>query len=102
MRHTPTALGLIDPDGEAYEWQRAQVQRLARSLGYELIWASETSLLPVVDQVRASDVDIVISPTQDRLDALTLNAVMSLMSVECVSPRLTFARWLDVNTGAVE
>lgn len=102
MRHTPTALGLIDPDGEASEWQRAQVQRLARSLGYELVWASETSLLPVVDQVRASDVDIVIIPTPDRLDALAPNAVMSLVSVECVSPRLTFARWLNIPRGVAE
>ena len=102
MRWNPTALGLLDPDGEAYEFQRAQVQRLARTLGYKILWASETSLLPLVDQVRGADVDVVIIATIDRVDALTMNALMSLVSVECVSPRLTFARWLDVNTGAVE
>ncbi len=97
MRARPTALGLIDPDGETCEWQRAQVQRLARSLGYKLVWGSETSLLPVVDQVRAADVDTVIIATVDRLDALALNAVLSLVSVESVCPRLSFARWADTS-----
>ncbi len=95
VRRNPTALGVVDADGEAYEWQRAQVLRLARHLGYAVIWAAEDSLLPLVDQVRAADVDVVIVSSTDQVDALTLNAVMSVVPVESVCPRMSFARWGD-------
>lgn len=96
MRRNPTAFGVSDPDSEAYEWQRAQVQRLARHLGYAVIWPPDDSLLPLVDQVRQADVDVVIVPSTEHVDALTLNAVMSVAPVESVCPRLSFARWADI------
>lgn len=96
MRRNPTALGVIDPDSNTEEWHKAQIQRLARHLGYALIWPPENSLIPLVDQVRQSDVDTVIIPSTDHIDALTLNAVMSVAPVESVCPRLSFARWADI------
>lgn len=95
MRPNPTALGVIDQESSAEQWHRAQIQRLARHLGYALIWPPEDSLLTLVDQVRQADVDAVIVPSTDHMDALTLNAVMSVAPVESVCPRLSFARWAD-------
>lgn len=93
MRFRPTALAWIDPDVTvAPDWDRAQVQRLARHLGYALIWPA-SSLLPLPDQVRAADVDAVIAPSASHLDPLTLNSLMGLADVEAVLPRLSFARW---------
>lgn len=34
-------------------WDRAHVQRLARHLGYLVIWPELSSVLPLFDQVRA-------------------------------------------------
>ncbi len=93
------ALGVVDQDSEAYEWERAQVRRLARHLGYAVVWASGNSVLPLVDQVRQADVDIVIASVSDHLDVLTLNSVMGVVGVETVCPRLSFSRWADVQPG---
>jgi hypothetical protein len=94
VRYQPTALGWIDQDtSEAPDWHRAQIQRLARHLGYELIWPRPESIVPLVDQVRTAEVDVVITPAPNHLTAITLNAVMSVVDVETVCPRLTFARW---------
>jgi hypothetical protein len=93
MRARPTALGVVDLDSETQEWHRAQILRLARHLGYAVIWPPEDSLLPLVDQVREADVDIMIIATPDHLDAITLNAIMSIVSVESACPRLSFACW---------
>ena len=59
-------------------------------------------MIPLVDQVRAADVDVVVIPGPDHLDALELNGIMSIASVESVRPRLSFARWLDVDAGLIE
>lgn len=88
---------MIDPDSDAYDWQRAQVQRLARHLGYAVIWPQVDTVLPLTDQVRDADVDVVIIPSTDHIDALALNAVLSLVPVESVCPRLSFARWADIS-----
>ncbi|MFI7192856.1 hypothetical protein ACIBQ0_24240 [Nocardia nova] len=93
MRFRPTALAWIDPDvSAAPEWDRAQVQRLAKQLGYVLIWPA-FSPLPLPDQVRAADVDAVLVPSATHLDPLTLNNLMDVVDVEAVLPRLSFARW---------
>ncbi len=93
MRLRPTALGWIDLDvSVAPGWDRAQMQRLARHLGYVLIWP-EPSLTPLVDQVRAADVDAVIVPSPAHLHPITLNALMNHADVEAVLPRMSFARW---------
>ncbi|WP_194289916.1 hypothetical protein [Nocardia macrotermitis] len=87
---------MIDPNSDAQRWHRAQICRLARHLGYAVIWPPDDSVIPIADQVRAADIDAVIIPSPDHLDALTLNAVMSISSVESVCPRLSFARWADL------
>lgn len=94
MRYQPTAFGWIDQDTSiAPEWDRAQLLRLARYLGYVVTWPRIESIVPLVDQVRADEVDIVITPAPEHLDAITLNSIMSVVNVETVCPRLTFARW---------
>ncbi|WP_280361370.1 hypothetical protein [Nocardia wallacei] len=49
----------------------------------------------MVDQVRSADVDVVITPSSDHLDAITLHALMHVVDVETVCPRMSFARWGD-------
>lgn len=93
MRWQPTAFGWIDPEASAApEWDAAQIRRLCRQLGYELIW-SDTPTVRLIDRVRAADVDAVVLPAPDHVDPLTINNLMHLADVELVSPRLSFARW---------
>lgn len=90
----PIAVGWIDYDrSTSPDWDAAQVQRLAKRLGYALIWPQECSPLPLSEQVRNADAEALITPTPDHIDPLTLNAVMHFADVETVSPRLSFARW---------
>ncbi len=89
----PVALGWIDPESPSLDWDMARVRRLARHLGYTLVWAPETSRIPLADQVRAIGVDAVITPSTDHLGILTLHAVMCIADVETVTPRMSFARW---------
>lgn len=94
MSPRPTALGWIDPVVTGMpEWDAAQVRRLARRLGYALVWPPETTLVPLVDQVRGADVDAVIMPSPLHLDVLMLHAVMCVADVETATPRMSFARW---------
>ncbi|WP_280276322.1 hypothetical protein [Nocardia wallacei] len=100
LRAFPTALGWIDPNvTTAPRWDAARVGRLARSLGYVLVWPPVASVLPLVDQVRSADVDVVITPSSDHLDAITLHALMHVVDVETVCPRMSFARWAVASTG---
>ncbi len=65
MRFRPTAFAWIDLEvSNAPAWDHAQVQRLARSLGFVLLWPEPS-----------------------------LNALMRFTDIETVSPRLSFARW---------
>ncbi|NKY55232.1 hypothetical protein [Nocardia flavorosea] len=90
----PIAFGWIDHDTSiSPHWDRAQVLRLAKRLGYRLIWPDELSVLSVADQVRNSGADVVILPAPDHLGPLELNRVMGVADVETVLPRLSFARW---------
>ncbi|NEW37463.1 hypothetical protein GV792_03710 [Nocardia cyriacigeorgica] len=99
MRSQPTALGWIDPEiTTAPEWDAAQMQRLARRLGFVLEWGREGSCLPLAEQVRAADVDAVIIPAPHHLDPLILDAIMHLCDVETVCPRLSFARWTVIGS----
>ncbi|WP_280400075.1 hypothetical protein [Nocardia carnea] len=94
MWEQPIALGWIDHDSStAPDWEAAQVQRLARQLGYRLVWPDPCSLLPLRDLVRDAGADVVILPSPDHLGPLQLNAVMHIADVETVLPRLSFARW---------
>ncbi|MBU3064081.1 hypothetical protein KO481_21430 [Nocardia sp. NEAU-G5] len=101
MRAQPTAFAWIDPDSETPAWHRAQVQRLARHLGYMLLWPT-ASLIPLVDQVRASDVDCLITPSPEHLSPLELNSIMAVCPVESASPRLSFSKWIAVDAGRAQ
>ncbi|ONM49965.1 hypothetical protein B0T44_05930 [Nocardia donostiensis] len=88
------AFGWIDYDiSRAPEWDRAQIHRFSRHLGYHLVWPDERSVLRVADQARNARADLVILPAPDHLSPLELNAVMDVADVETVVPRLSFARW---------
>ena len=89
----PVALGHVHPESAALDWDAAQVRRLARHLGSRLVWPPECSRIPLVDQVRATGADAVITPSTDHLGILTLHAVMCVADVETVTPRLSFGRW---------
>ncbi|MFI1462403.1 hypothetical protein [Nocardia carnea] len=90
----PIALGWIDYDAtRAPSWDRSQVLRLAKRLGYDLVWPDERSVLSVADQARNAGADVVILPAPDHLGPLELNRVMDVADVETVLPRLSFARW---------
>ncbi|MEU6559782.1 hypothetical protein [Nocardia nova] len=89
----PVALGWVHPESPALDWDLAQVRRLARHLGYRLVWPPETSRIPLADQVRAAGAEAVITPSTDHIGVLTLHAVMWVADVETVTPRLSFARW---------
>lgn len=94
MRTRPTALAWIDPEvSTAPNWDAAQVKRLARHLGYALIWPVPHRTIPLIDQLRTADVDAIVMPTPAHLDARTLDLVMHLADIETACPRLSFARW---------
>ncbi|WP_231951634.1 hypothetical protein [Nocardia terpenica] len=75
------------------------MRRLARLLGYVLIWSPEDTSLPLVDQVRAADVDAVITPASAHLDAIMLHSVMCIADVETACPRMSFSRWAAMPPG---
>ncbi len=87
------ALGWVHPESAALDWDAAQVRRLARHLGYSLVWPPECSRVPLVDQVRNACADAVITPSPDHLGIMTLHALMGVADVETCTPRLSFARW---------
>ncbi|MFD6353216.1 hypothetical protein [Nocardia tengchongensis] len=74
------------------QWNRAQVTRLARQLGYELVWPHGVSPLNLIDQVRNADVDAVVVSSSSDLDALTVDRLMQICDIEIVTPSETFAR----------
>ena len=80
-------------------WDRAQIHRLARNLGYRLVWPDGRSVLRVADQARNAGADLVILPAPDHMSPLELNAVMNVADVETVAPRLSFARWAFAEVG---
>lgn len=97
MWQRPVALGWIDHDrSTAPDWEVAQVQRLARRLGYRLVWPDPCSLLPLPDLVRDFGADAVILPSPDLLGPLQLNSLMHIADVETVLPRISFARWRTI------
>ncbi|GAA5056619.1 hypothetical protein GCM10023318_34270 [Nocardia callitridis] len=96
----PTAFGWIDFEvSTAPDWDAAQVERLARRLGYRLVWPQECSVLSVADQVRGVGADVVILPSPYHLGPLELNRLMGAVDVETVLPRLSFAQWAVYGLG---
>jgi hypothetical protein len=64
----PIALGWIDYErSSAPDWHAAQMQRLARKLGYRLVWPADVSVLPLTDQVRNTSAEAVILPAPDHI-----------------------------------
>ncbi|WP_028479758.1 hypothetical protein [Nocardia sp. CNY236] len=91
----PVALGWIDYDSSAApQWEAAQVQRLARRLGYRLVWPERPALLALADQIRNARADAVILPAPGHVGALALDGLMHVADIETVFPRMSFARWL--------
>ncbi|BEK86216.1 hypothetical protein GCM10010198_04230 [Nocardia seriolae] len=96
----PTALGHIDDEvTTAPEWDKALCTRLARQLGYLLLWPPENTRLRLLDLVRETDVDAVIAPSPAHVDALTLDRIMHVCDVETATPRETFARYFGGRRG---
>ncbi|MBB5913597.1 hypothetical protein BJY24_002464 [Nocardia transvalensis] len=94
MRPHPTALAWLDPNHTvAPEWDSAQIRKLARRLGYALLWPPDDSTLDPADIARQMDVDAVIVPAPTHLTALALNRLMNVADVESANPRCSFARW---------
>ncbi|RDI54678.1 hypothetical protein [Nocardia mexicana] len=94
MRAHPTAFAWVDADVSPWgEWENARIRQLARRLGYVLYWP-RPSAIPLVDQVRAADVDAVITPSPSHLDVIQLHALMCIVDVETATPRMSFARWM--------
>ncbi|MBB5914204.1 hypothetical protein BJY24_003071 [Nocardia transvalensis] len=92
MRTHPTAFAWVDPFvSPCSELDNARVRALARRLGYHLYWPAP-SMLPLLDQVRAADVDAVIAPSTDHFDVMQLSALMCLTDVETAAPRMSFDR----------
>ncbi|WP_280335608.1 hypothetical protein [Nocardia wallacei] len=97
MRWQPAAMPWVNPlVSTAPDWDAAQARRLARQLGFVVVPPSEVSLVPLVDQARAADVDAVIVPSPDHVDAYMLHALMCIVDVETVCPRMSFARWSEL------
>ncbi|MBO0853904.1 MAG: hypothetical protein J2P18_09055 [Nocardia sp.] len=92
-RGVPIALGWVRAESDAFDWDAAQIRRLARHLGYRLVWPPERSRIPLADQVRAHYADAVIAMAPTDFDVITLQSVMCVADVETVIPRLSFARW---------
>ncbi|WP_330181658.1 hypothetical protein OHB26_35670 [Nocardia sp. NBC_01503] len=94
MQANPTALAFVDPEisGPGTAWDCAQVRRLARRLGYELLWPPEDSALPLADLARELDVDAVIVPAATHLDFATVDALTRVCEIECAQPPLTYTR----------
>ncbi|MBB5913184.1 hypothetical protein BJY24_002051 [Nocardia transvalensis] len=92
MRTHPTAFVWVDPAvSRCPELENARVRRLAHRLGYRLYWP-RPSVIPIVDQVRTADVDVVITPSVSHLDILQLHALICIIDVETAFPRMSFAR----------
>ncbi|NKY88360.1 hypothetical protein [Nocardia veterana] len=101
MRNQPTALAWIDPEmTTSPAWDAAQLRRLARRLGYVLLWPTSVPTVPLIDQVRTADVDAILMPTPAHLDALMLDRLMHLVDIETARPRMSFARWTAIGAGA--
>lgn len=99
MGRQPSALGWIDPDfSGSPEWDAAQIRRLARRLGYALVWPGDF-VVPLVDYIRRSDLDAVLIPTPSCLCASELDALMAVVDVEAACPRMSFARWTALGCG---
>lgn len=94
MRPQPTALAYIDPEvsGVALEWDIAQCRRLARRLGYAMLWLPEFTVLGLVDLVRETDVDALLIPSPDHLSPGLVSLLSGAVDVESAAPRRSLVR----------
>ncbi|MEV6773381.1 hypothetical protein AB0N05_32590 [Nocardia sp. NPDC051030] len=102
MRPQPAAIGFLrhDVSGAQQQWDEAQIQHLARRLGYDLcktlIFGPETDrpLLRVRTAVSRLDADAVITPSLEHFDGQVPDDVVEVADVITVSPENTYARWV--------
>lgn len=101
MRQQPTAIGFLrhDMSGAHQRWDLAQIQHLAKRLGYDLV---KTLILDpgdgeVLEEVRAAvaqlEADAVITPSLEHFDGEVPDGLVQVADVITVNPENTYARW---------
>ncbi|MEU0540949.1 hypothetical protein [Nocardia sp. NPDC005978] len=102
MRAHPAAIGFLrrDVSGVQLQWHRAQIQHVARRLGYDLCQTmildpraerSEPGLTAAVSDLEA---DAIITPSLEHFDGAVPDDIVQLADVITVSPENTYARWV--------
>ncbi|MFD6463606.1 hypothetical protein [Streptomyces roseolus] len=82
----------LDLSGRALEWDIAQCRRLARRLGYAMVWLPEFTVLGLVDLVRETDVDAVLIPSPEHMSPHLVGMLAGVVDVEAVEPRRSITR----------
>ncbi|WP_405495075.1 hypothetical protein [Nocardia sp. NBC_00511] len=101
MRPQPAAIGFLrhDVSGEQQQWDEAQIQHLARRLGYDLcrtlILGPDTDrpLVRVRTMVSRTEADAIIIPNLDHFGGRIPDEIVRIADVITVSPENTYARW---------
>lgn len=102
MRLQPTAIGFLrhDVSGAHQRWDQAQIQHLAKRLGYDLcktlvFGPGDAEVLDEVrDAVRQLEVDVVITPGLEHFDGDIPDRLVQVADLITVSPENTYARWV--------
>ncbi|WP_454197260.1 hypothetical protein [Nocardia sp. Marseille-Q1738] len=100
MRAKPPALGYLrkDVSGVSQTWDEAQLQSLAKRLGYELSKtvtfgaATDEPVARLIDVVRACAVDAVIAPGLHHFDGAVPEELVEVCDLITVTPQETFSR----------
>lgn len=102
MRPQPSAIGFLrhDVSGAQRQWDEAQIQQLARRLGYDLcktlVFGPETDrpILRVRTAVSRMEADAVITPSLAHFDGEVPDDVVQVADIITVHPENTYARWI--------
>ncbi|MGW4243114.1 hypothetical protein [Nocardia sp. NPDC004722] len=102
MRPQPAAIGFLrhDVSGAQQQWDEAQIQHLARRLGYDLcktlIFGPETDrpMLRVRTTLSRLAADAVIVPSLAHLGGRIPDDLVEIADIITVSPENTYARWV--------
>ncbi|MEU1426457.1 hypothetical protein ABZ412_05195 [Nocardia sp. NPDC005746] len=101
MRPQPSAIGYLrhDVSGAQQQWDEAQIQHLARRLGYDLcktvVFGPETDrpLVRVRTLVSRMEADAVIIPSLAHFGGHIPDDIVQVADIITVSPENTYARW---------
>ncbi|MFC7425148.1 hypothetical protein [Nocardia tengchongensis] len=101
MRPQPSAIGYLrhDVSGAQQQWDEAQIQHLARRLGYDLcktlVFGPETDrpLIRVRTLVSHMEADAVIIPSLAHFDGHIPDDIVQVADIITVNPENTYARW---------